>query len=46
VEGIKGSRAPVYMKPGLILHGPEQSFVPEVEAIFRHGASLPREYRG
>lgn len=46
VEGIKGSRAPVYIKPGLVLHRPDQNFVPEVEAIFRHGASLPPQYRG
>lgn len=45
VEGIKGSRAPVFIKPGLVLHKPDQTFVPEVEAIFRHGASLPSEYR-
>jgi tRNA1(Val) A37 N6-methylase TrmN6 len=41
VEGIKGSRAPLFVKPGLILHGPEQEFVREVEAIFRSGAPLP-----
>lgn len=46
VEAIKGSRAAVCLKPGLVLHGPEQNFVPEIEAIFRHGASLPPEYRG
>jgi tRNA1(Val) A37 N6-methylase TrmN6 len=45
VEGIKGSRAPSYIRPGLILHTAEQSFVPEIEAIFRHGASLPPQYR-
>lgn len=41
VEGIKGSRAPLFLKPGLVLHGPQQDFVPEIEAVFRHGASLP-----
>lgn len=46
VEGIKGSRAPIRIKPGLALHNPDHSFVPEVEAIFRHGAALPAEYRG
>jgi tRNA1(Val) A37 N6-methylase TrmN6 len=45
VEGVKGSRAPVFIKPGLVLHGPEQNFVPEIEAIFRHGAALPAQYR-
>ena len=46
VEGVKGSRAPLYIRPGLVLHTPEQSFVPEIEAIFRHGAPLPPQYRG
>ncbi|AGK59247.1 methyltransferase small [Hyphomicrobium denitrificans 1NES1] len=46
VDGIKGSRAPLYMRPGLVLHTPEQRFVPEIEAIFRHGAPLPPQYRG
>lgn len=45
VDGIKGSRAPMQIRPGLVLHTPEQSFVPEVEAIFRHGAPLPPQYR-
>lgn len=41
VEGQKGSRAPMSIKPALILHGPGQAFRPEVEAVFRHGAALP-----
>jgi FkbM family methyltransferase len=41
VEGIKGSRAPAFVKPGFVMHGPGQEFTPEVEAIFRHGAPLP-----
>jgi FkbM family methyltransferase len=41
VEGIKGSRAPVYVNPGLVLHGPDNEFVPEIQAVFRHGAALP-----
>jgi tRNA1(Val) A37 N6-methylase TrmN6 len=40
VDGIKGSRAPVVLKPGLILHGDGNAFRPEVEAILRHGAAL------
>lgn len=40
VEGIKGSRAPVSIKPELVLHGPGQEFQPEIEAIFRKGAAL------
>jgi FkbM family methyltransferase len=46
VEGIKGSRAPLSIRPGMVLHGPDQDFVPEVEAIFRHGAALPRQFGG
>jgi tRNA1(Val) A37 N6-methylase TrmN6 len=46
VEGIKGSRAPMTLKPGLVLHEPGQNFVPEVEAIFRFGAALPASCRG
>jgi len=46
VEGIKGSRAPLSIRHGLVLHGPDQDFVPEVEAIFRRGAALPRQYGG
>lgn len=41
VEGIKGSRAPLSIKPGLALHGPDQSFVTEMDAVFRRGAALP-----
>jgi FkbM family methyltransferase len=45
VEGVKGSRAPVRIKPGLVLHRPDNSFVSEIEAVFRHGAALPVQYR-
>lgn len=40
VSGIKGSRAPLSIKPGLVLHGDGKSFRPEIEAILRHGAPL------
>lgn len=40
VDGIKGSRAPLTIKPGLILHGDGNAFLPEVDAILRHGAAL------
>lgn len=46
VSGIKGSRAPISIKPGLILHGPDQAFLPEIEAVFRHGAALPSQIGG
>jgi FkbM family methyltransferase len=41
VSGIKGSRAPVSIKSGIVLHGPDQAFRPEIEAVFRNGAALP-----
>lgn len=40
IEGIKGSRAPMSIRPALVLHGPGQSFRPEIEAVFRDGAEL------
>jgi tRNA1(Val) A37 N6-methylase TrmN6 len=40
VTGFKGSRAPLSIRPGIVLHGPGQSFRPEIEAVFRHGAAL------
>jgi tRNA1(Val) A37 N6-methylase TrmN6 len=46
VSGIKGSRAPVSIKPALVLHGPDQAFLPEIEAVFRHGAALPHKTGG
>jgi FkbM family methyltransferase len=45
VEGIKGSRAPVRVKPGLVLHRPDNNFLSEIEAVFRHGAALPIQCR-
>ena len=40
LRGIKGSRAPLQVRPGLVLHDPTGRFMPEVEAILRHGAAL------
>lgn len=41
VSGIKGSRAPLSLLSGLVLHGSGNEFTPEVDAILRHGAALP-----
>jgi tRNA1(Val) A37 N6-methylase TrmN6 len=41
VDAVKGSRAPLSIRPGLVLHGPDQHFVPKVDAVFRQGAPLP-----
>lgn len=35
VRGRKGSRAPVQLLPGLVLHGPGGTFTPEVERALR-----------
>jgi tRNA1(Val) A37 N6-methylase TrmN6 len=40
VQGTKGSRAPLELRPGLVLHNADHSFRPDVEAILRHGAAL------
>lgn len=40
VRGIKGSRAPLEIRSGLILHDTDHGFRPQVEAILRHGAPL------
>ncbi len=41
VSGIKGSRAPLTLAAGFVLHGPDgHAFTPEADAILRHGAGL------
>jgi tRNA1(Val) A37 N6-methylase TrmN6 len=40
VQGIKGSRAPLTLLPGLILHGEGNAFTPAAQAILRDGAGL------
>ena len=37
VQGVKGSKAPMQLLPGLILHGPDSQFSPEADAILRDG---------
>jgi tRNA1(Val) A37 N6-methylase TrmN6 len=41
VQGIKGSRAPMQILPGLVLHNADNSFTPEAEAVLRHGVAWP-----
>lgn len=41
VSGIKGSRAPMKLNPGLILHGDGHAFRPDIDAVMRRGAPLP-----
>lgn len=40
VQGIKGSRAPLTLSPGLVLHDAGNGFTPEAENILRHGQGL------
>ncbi|MGD9803227.1 MAG: tRNA1(Val) (adenine(37)-N6)-methyltransferase [Hyphomicrobiaceae bacterium] len=40
ITAIKGSRAPLAIKPSLIVHDAEGRFLPTIDAILRHGAGL------
>jgi tRNA1(Val) A37 N6-methylase TrmN6 len=37
VQGVKGSKAPMQLLPGLVLHNAQSQFTPEAEAILRDG---------
>ena len=39
VQGVKGSKAPLQLLPGLNLHKQDNSFTPEAEAVLRSGAA-------
>jgi tRNA1(Val) A37 N6-methylase TrmN6 len=41
VQGVKGSRAPMQLLPGLVLHNEDNSFTPDAEAVLRHGLAWP-----
>lgn len=41
VQGLRGTRGPLRLLPGLILHGEGASFTPEAEAVLRHGKPWP-----
>jgi tRNA1(Val) A37 N6-methylase TrmN6 len=40
VHAVKGSRAPLQLRPGLVLHGPGNDFLPDIAAVLRDGARL------
>lgn len=40
VQGLKGSRAPLTLLAGMVLHGPDNAFTPKADAILRAGAPL------
>jgi tRNA1(Val) A37 N6-methylase TrmN6 len=48
VRAVKGSRAPLELQPGLVLHNADHSFQPRIAAILRDGAGLPlrRDHAG
>lgn len=41
VRAIKGSKAPLTLDPGVILHQAGNAYVPEIEAVLREGAAFP-----
>ena len=41
VQGIKGSKAPLQILPGLVLHGDGNAFTSEADAVLRNGAAFP-----
>jgi tRNA1(Val) A37 N6-methylase TrmN6 len=41
VRAVKGSRAPLELRPGLVLHNGDGSFRPPIAAVLRDGAGLP-----
>ena len=40
VQGTKGSRAPMTLQAGIVLHNADHTFRPEIDAILRNGAAL------
>lgn len=41
VQGIKGSRAPLQILPGMVLHDAGNGFTAEADAVLRDGAAFP-----
>jgi tRNA1(Val) A37 N6-methylase TrmN6 len=41
VRAVKGSKAPLTLTPGLVLHQADGSYLPEIDAVLRSGAALP-----
>jgi tRNA1(Val) A37 N6-methylase TrmN6 len=41
VSAIKGSRAPLQLQPGVVLHNGDNSFRPRIAAVLHDGAGLP-----
>jgi len=45
VQGTKGSRAPLALLSGFVLHGEGNAFTPEAQAVLAAGAALPMDAR-
>lgn len=41
LRAVKGSKAPLTLTPGLVLHSAEGGYLPEIDAVLRSGAALP-----
>ena len=41
VRAVKGSKAPLVLTPGLVLHTADGGYLPEIDAVLRNGAALP-----
>ena len=41
VQAIKGSKAPLQIMPGIVLHDEGNGFTPEADAVLRNGAAFP-----
>ncbi len=41
LRAVKGGKAPLVLHPGLVLHQPDGSYFPEIDAVLREGAALP-----
>ncbi len=41
LRAVKGGKAPLVLRPGLVLHQPNGEYFPEIDAVLREGAALP-----
>jgi tRNA1(Val) A37 N6-methylase TrmN6 len=41
LRAVKGGKAPLMLRPGLVLHQADGSYFPEIDAVLREGAPLP-----
>lgn len=41
LRAVKGSKAPLTLTPGLVLHSADGGYLPEIDAVLRNGAPLP-----